>query len=53
MLKFWLMISGVPSVMHSGDWLMLKLLVVTWATVVPYKPLAEDVSTKLMYELYT
>ena len=38
------MISGVQSVIHSGDLPMLKLSVVTWATVVPYKLLLEDVS---------
>ena len=38
------MIDGVPSVMYSGDWLMLKLPVVTWATAEPYKPPLEQVS---------
>jgi len=42
--KFVLVINGVPSVMCSGDLLMLKLLVVTWDTMGLYRLLVEDVS---------
>ena len=49
-LRFSLAINGVPSVIHSGDLLMLKLSVVTWATVVLCKQLLEDVSIAVYLE---
>ena len=46
------MTNGVPSVMCSGDLLMLKLPVGTWVTMEPYKLLVEDVSVILKLVLY-
>ena len=42
------MTNGVPSVMCSGDLLMLKLLVVIWDTVEPYRLPVEDVSIPIL-----